>query len=525
VALLTPTECTRIAAYLRRDDLPAPAGWWKGRAVHERFLYELATRPAILEPVVDVLGGDVVLWGVSAVRRTPGEVHPWHSDTESCAPEGGFVSVWIGIEHTSRDSSLQLIGGSHRFGTSVQEIRAAVGMPRDEATPEALLPLARKQDPRAELVVPDMGNGEAILFDGRLWHGTDNRRQTGDRLALLIQFAAADRPVRIPDPSAFDWPFRFLPESKPPVILVRGTDRGGPNVLVPPPPLSSRDASMLETAIHPFELPLSEEQPAEPWLPFPAFSGPTPIRVEMSCHASVLQGGHMPHPPHAHVEEELLIPLHGEVELIVPSGPSDPRPRSERLAPDAFVYYPSWQLHTIRNPGTSPVAYLMFKWRGAAIAGTRSLGTEILHYGDTSRPEAAEPFWSQLLFEGPTGCLEKLHAHVTILEPGAEYEPHRDAYDVAIVTLEGTVETLGQRVEPRSVIYYGAGELHGMRNIGAEPARYLVFELHAAVAGSIGTHPQLHRRFTSALLRAGKRLTRPLRRRIRSIRRARARLP
>jgi hypothetical protein len=28
------------------------------------------------------------------------------------------------------------------------------------------------------------------------------------------------------------------------------------------------------------------------------------------------------------------------------------------------------------------------------------------------------------------------------------------------------------------VIYFAAGEKHGMRNVGSEPARYLVFEFH-----------------------------------------------
>jgi quercetin dioxygenase-like cupin family protein len=169
----------------------------------------------------------------------------------------------------------------------------------------------------------------------------------------------------------------------------------------------------------------------------------------------------------------------------------------------------------------------MFKWRGTAIDGSGSLATQTLQFGDTSPspPEGGQSVWSLLLFEGPTGCLGKLHSHLTILEPGAGYEPHRDAHDVAIVTLEGTVETLGQRVEPQSVIYYGAGELHGMRNVGTEPARYLVFEFHAPVAESTTTHAPLRRRVPSALVRAGKRLTRPLRHRIRSLTRTRERRP
>jgi hypothetical protein len=118
------------------------------------------------------------------------------------------------------------------------------------------------------------------------------------------------------------------------------------------------------------------------------------------------------------------------------------------------------------------------------------------------------------LFEGPTAYLGKLHAHVTTLQPGAGYAPHVDAYDVAILTLAGTVETLGERVGPQSVIYYGAGELHGMRNVGPEVARYLVFEFHAPGVGSLTPAP-FHRRYAARALRVSKRLARAIVRRVR----------
>jgi mannose-6-phosphate isomerase-like protein (cupin superfamily) len=41
------------------------------------------------------------------------------------------------------------------------------------------------------------------------------------------------------------------------------------------------------------------------------------------------------------------------------------------------------------------------------------------------------------------------------------------------------VETLGKRAGPNSVFFYPAGTLHGMRNVGNTPARYVVFEFHA----------------------------------------------
>jgi len=511
VRLFSPKECRRIAAYLRRNGRPAPAGWKKGRAVHERFLYELAIRPAVIDRVAALVGEEVVLWGVSPVVRQPRETHAWHSDIESCDPGGGFVSVWIGIANTTRDSSLQIITRSHLLGKSVQEARAAAGIPRSGATPETLLKIARESEPDADLVLPDMGNGDAIFFDGRLWHGSDNRNRVGTRVALILQFAAADRPVRIPDLSQRDWPFRLREEPLPPVILMRGTDRGGPNRTVQPPPPTG-DAPMVETAIHTFDFPLGDGEQERPWQPLPAFRGPTRTASDMKCHASVLVGGHTPHPPHAHVEEELLMPLHGEVELTIPSGKNDPSPRSALIRPGSFVFYPAWQYHTIRNPGSSPVAYLMFKWQAPVRDDASPLGVQVVDY-DAPPPADARGFWTHHVLNGTTGCLGKLHAHLTQLAPGAGYEAHRDSHDVAIVVLDGTVETLGRKVGANSVVYIGAGEMHGMRNPGDVPARYLVFEFHAP--GTVKLEPlPATTRLKAFAIRTAKRLLRPVWRRV-----------
>ena len=54
--------------------------------------------------------------------------------------------------------------------------------------------------------------------------------------------------------------------------------------------------------------------------------------------------------------------------------------------------------------------------------------------------------------------------------------PHVDNYDVAIVVLEGEVETLGKRVGPYGAIFYAAGIPHSMSNPGQDAAKYIVFE-------------------------------------------------
>ncbi|MBL8907520.1 MAG: phytanoyl-CoA dioxygenase family protein, partial [Rhizobiales bacterium] len=202
-------ECQRIAAHAARDDLPKPADWWKGRAVSDPFYHALATDERILSRLRPLLGNDIVLWGVDILKRKPGQVHPWHCDIESCAPEGGFASVWVGIENISRDSALICLSGSHLYGKTIQEVAAEHGLKRGQSTAEMVFAWARERDPGVERIQPDMRDGDAIIFDGRIWHGTHNTRAEGERVALLLQYAAASRPVHMIDIDYLEWPFRF----------------------------------------------------------------------------------------------------------------------------------------------------------------------------------------------------------------------------------------------------------------------------------------------------------------------------
>jgi redox-sensitive bicupin YhaK (pirin superfamily) len=159
----------------------------------------------------------------------------------------------------------------------------------------------------------------------------------------------------------------------------------------------------------------------------------------------------------------------------------------------------------------------MFKWQADPVqdsGGRHVLGTSIYRDVDDGRAPSSTGVDMRRVFEGPTMFLGKLHAHVTTLQPGAGYAPHVDGYDVAILTLAGTVETVGQRVDPLSVIYYGAGEPHGMCNVGAAVARYLVFEFHGA-----GTDPFARsspfRRHAAGAVRMGKRVAGAAWRRVR----------
>jgi mannose-6-phosphate isomerase-like protein (cupin superfamily) len=234
----------------------------------------------------------------------------------------------------------------------------------------------------------------------------------------------------------------------------------------------------LNSYVHPLLIPLLEDE-ATGWKFYPVFCGSADGLGELECHVSVLNRDRCPHPPHSHPEEELLLLLSGEVELILP-GESPPGKKRRKLESGEFVYYPSGFAHTLRTTSDIPANYLMLKWSGRSKNKESLLGFDLFCLSDFEGKtlEGKEGFHPQIVFEGPTAFLHKLHCHFSTLSPGSGYIPHADPYHVVVVVLGGVVETLGRRVEPYGVIFYKAGAAHGLRNPDEKTAKYIVFEFH-----------------------------------------------
>ena len=199
--------------------------WFKSLHAHAPAFHDLARHPALVAAVTGTLGPDVIAWGVSAMRKGPGDVHPWHVDIKHIAWRG--VSVFLGLSGTVPDrSGLKFIGGSHRLQ----------GFVCDPALDDAgALALARTVDPECSLDYPPLADGEFLLFDGPVWHASHNSGDT-TRIAAILQYAAPSARVRIP--LEFRTPVTWHAE-RPPCVLVAGTDRFGINRLIgSPPPLA-----------------------------------------------------------------------------------------------------------------------------------------------------------------------------------------------------------------------------------------------------------------------------------------------
>lgn len=83
------------------------------------------------------------------------------------------------------------------------------------------------------------------------------------------------------------------------------------------------------------------------------------------------------------------------------------------------------------------------------------------------------------VFDGPTATVDRVHCHVTTLNPGEQSsEPSRHLQEEVIIVKEGLVEANwdGHKKTggPGSVIFFAAGATTFLRNAGSTPATYIV---------------------------------------------------
>ncbi|EDY83739.1 Cupin domain protein [Verrucomicrobiia bacterium DG1235] len=82
--------------------------------------------------------------------------------------------------------------------------------------------------------------------------------------------------------------------------------------------------------------------------------------------------------------------------------------------------------------------------------------------------------------DSPTATLKRFECHATTLDPGLDSHPqHQHAQEEFIILKEGLLDVIingeATRAGPGSLFFYAANDFHSVRNVGEEPATYLVF--------------------------------------------------
>ena len=83
------------------------------------------------------------------------------------------------------------------------------------------------------------------------------------------------------------------------------------------------------------------------------------------------------------------------------------------------------------------------------------------------------------VFDGPTTTLDKVHCHITTLNPGENSgEPRKHLQEEVIIVKEGLVEMhidgRDQTAGPGSIFFLAANAVTRLRNAGTTPATYIV---------------------------------------------------
>ena len=89
------------------------------------------------------------------------------------------------------------------------------------------------------------------------------------------------------------------------------------------------------------------------------FSTPTATLENLEVHVTTLNPGQMPHPPHRHPNEEMLIIDQGTVETLSAGA-------WKTVGPGSVIFNGSNQLHGLKNIGTTPAIYHVINFKTAA---------------------------------------------------------------------------------------------------------------------------------------------------------------
>ena len=171
------------------------------------WIDEFTRLPGLLDPMEDLLGPNLLVWGVSLRLKEPdGKTFAgWHQDTAYCDIKPIVVIAALALSECGADAGcLRVIPGSHRdallphrehFGTdSLLTREQQIEAPLDE---------------EAAVSLP-MAAGEAVLFNNAICHSSGPNQSDDRRIVFLIEFVPAHAWQHEPRESA---------------MLVRGVDR------------------------------------------------------------------------------------------------------------------------------------------------------------------------------------------------------------------------------------------------------------------------------------------------------------
>ena len=155
---------------------------------HLRFtwLYDIATAREVLDPVEDIIGPDILIWGSGFFMKDPGDgaYISWHQDSTYWGLEPpDIVTAWIALTPSTVESGCLMVApGTHKMAQ----------LPHKDSFAENNL-LSRGQEVAVDVSSLSTANvelmpGEMSLHHVRLVHGSEPNRASWPRLGYAIRY-------------------------------------------------------------------------------------------------------------------------------------------------------------------------------------------------------------------------------------------------------------------------------------------------------------------------------------------------
>jgi len=195
-------------------------------------------------------------------------------------------------------------------------------------------------------------------------------------------------------------------------------------------------------------------------------------------HASTLEPGQAPHPPHVHDDmEELMIIKEGHVKITIAG-------QSKILGPGSIAFAIPGDEHGIENAGTTKATYYILKFKGklpmdlerAKQAG----GSFMLDWNDLKTSNTGKGYRRDF-FNRATSQLTQFEMHTTALnKDSVSHAPHTHVQEEIILLLRGNVTmNIDGKLIPASsgdVVFLSSGISHALLNTGKEQCEYFAFQ-------------------------------------------------